>query len=161
MMKIKALIVFLGVILFNSCASEEESLSSSDACATILCAVPQQSFKLKFLERNTETDLLFANSITQARYKLSDVSIYSTRFKKNLTFQVDSTNKTNRFLIFSTPVTDEFIITLANLPQDKLSAETQFVDKPCCHQLILTKLTLNSTTVPFTQSNPTTIILKK
>lgn len=160
MMKIKALIVFLGVILFTSCASEEESLLSSDACATILCAVPQQSFKLKFLERNTETDLLFANSITQSRYKLSDVSIYSTRFKKNLTFQVDSTNKTNRFLVFSTAVTDEFIVTLANLPQDKLSAETQFVDKPCCDQLILTKLTLNSTTVPFTQSNPI-IILKK
>lgn len=161
MMKIKALIVFLGVILFTSCASEEESLSSPNACATVKCASPLQTFQLKFLEKTTEVDLLFANSITQARYKLSDVSIYSSRFKKNLTFQVDSTNKTNRFLIFSTAVTDEFVITLANLPADKLSAETQFIDQPCCDQLILTKLTLNSTAVPFTQSNPSTIILKK
>lgn len=160
-MEIRALIVFLGFIFFSSCSSEEDSLLSPNACPAVLCAVPQQSFNLKFLEKNTEVDLLFANNTTQARYKINDVSIYSTRFKKNIAFQVDSTNKTNRFILFSTAVTDEFIIGLGNLPHDKLSAETQFVDQPCCNLLKLTRLTLNSVAVPFTQSSPTAIILKK
>ena len=130
-------------------------------CPAVVCTTPEQTFKLKFLDKTTEVDLIFGNNITQAKYKLSDVSVYSTRFKKNLTFEVDSANKTNKFLVFSTLVTDEFIISLGNQPTDKLSIETQFIDQPCCDELRLTKLTLNASAIPFTQFTPTTIILKK
>ena len=130
-------------------------------CPAVVCTTPEQTFKLKFLDKTTEVDLIFGNNITQAKYKLSDFSVYSTRFKKNLTFEVDSSNKTNKFLLFSTLVTDEFIISLGNQPTDKLSIETQFIDQPCCDELRLTKLTLNASAIPFTQFTPTTIILKK
>lgn len=161
-MKIKLTIVgfFLITLVINSCTDKESGLNFS-TCATVKCAPPSQTFKLKFLDKTTEVDLIFGNIIIQAKYKLSDVSVYSTRFKKNLTFEVDSANKTNKFLFFSTLVTDEFIISLANQPTDKLIVETQFIDQPCCDELKLTKLTLNASAMPFTQFTPTIIILKK
>ena len=130
-------------------------------CPAVVCTTSEQTFNLKFLNKNSDNDLLFGSSITGVKYNLIDVKIYSTRFKKNLDFRVDSTNKSNRFLIFSTNVTDEFIISLANQPADKLSVETQFIHQPCCDELRLTKLTLNASAISFTQFTPTTIILKK
>ena len=130
-------------------------------CPAVICTTSEQTFNLKFLNKNSDNDLLFGSSITGVKYNLIDVKIYSTRFKKNLDFRVDSTNKSNRFLIFSTNVTDEFIISLANQPIDKLIVETQFIDQPCCDELRLTKLSLNASVIPFTQFLPKTVILKK
>ena len=161
MTKFKIVILFITYLIFGSCNQKESDLFNPGACAVVFCAIPEQSFNLKFLDKNTEADLLFSNIINSPKYKLADVKIYSSRFKKNVDFKIDSTNKTNKILVFSTLVTDEFIISLGNLPTDKLSAETQFIDQPCCNQLKLTKLTLNSAVIPFVQFTPTTIILKK
>jgi len=154
-------ILFLGFILFNACSANDSESLNSDVFPAVVCMPPAQSFKLKFSDKNTGTDLLFDNLLRPTKYKLTDVNIYSSRFKKNLEFSVDSINKTNRFIVFSTAVTDEFFIRLAQNSADKLSAETQFIDQPCCDELKLTKLTLNSTALSFVQFSPTTIILKK
>jgi hypothetical protein len=130
-------------------------------CPAVVCTTNEQTFNLKFLNKNSDADLLFGSITSGVKYQVSDVKIYSARFNKNVDFKIDSTNKTNKFLFFSTAVTDEFIITLGNLPTDKLSAETQFIDQPCCDQLKLTKLTLNFTQLTFNPATPTTIILKK
>ena len=130
-------------------------------CPAVVCNTPEQTFNLKFLNKNSDADLLFGSITSGVKYQLSDVKIFSSRFKKNIDFKIDSANKTNKFLIFSTLVTDEFIISLANQPTDKLSVETQFIDQPCCDELRLTKLTLNASTISFTRFIPTTIILKK
>jgi len=130
-------------------------------CPAVVCNTPEQTFNLKFLNKNSDADLLFGSITSGVKYQLSDVKIFSSRFKKNIDFKIDSANKTNKFLVFSTLVTDEFIISLANQPTDKLSVETQFIDQPCCDELRLTKLTLNASTISFTRFIPTTIILKK
>ena len=160
MKNFKSLILFLIFLIFSSCDQEDE-LPDNSICATILCVPAVSFFKLKFVDKNTDANLLFNDTNNGMKYNLSDVKIYSTRFRKNLDFRVDSANKSDRFLIFSTAVTDEFIISLANQPTDKLSVETQFIDQPCCDELRLTKLTLNASAIPFTQFTPTTIILKK
>ena len=152
------LLSILLITLSFGCNLEDDN---SLVCPAVLCIAPEQSFKLKFLDNNSDVDLIFGTGIGGIKYNLSDVKIYSSRFKKNVEFKIDSTNKTNKFLVFSTLVTDEFIISLGNLPTDKLSAETQFIDQPCCNQLKLTKLTLNSAVIPFVQFTPTTIVLKK
>lgn len=157
MRKFKIIQLLLICLVFDSC-SQKDDLPDNSRCAGIDCGPAISYFKLKFVDKTTDVDLLNNNG---AKYNVSDVRIYSTRFKKDLDFRVDSANKTNRFLVFSTAVTDEFIISLANQPTDKLSAETQFIDLPCCDQLKITKLTLNSTSIPFEQFLPTTIILKK
>ena len=148
----------LMITLSFGCNLEDDN---SLVCPAVLCISPEQSFKLKFLDKNSDVDLLFGTGIGGIKYNLSDVKIYSSRFKKNVDFKIDSTNKTNKLLFFSTLVTDEFIISLGNLPTDKLSVETQFIDQPCCDELRLTKLTLNASAIPFTQFTPTTIVLKK
>ena len=149
--------VLLITLSFGCNLEDDNSL----VCPAVLCTAPEQSFKLKFLDKNSDVDLLFGSFTSGVKYQLSDVKIYSSRFKKNVEFKIDSTNKTNKFLVFSTLVTDEFIISLGNLPTDKLIVETQFIDQPCCDELRLTKLTLNASVIPFTQFTPVTIILKK
>lgn len=159
-MKVRFLFFSILLITLNQGCSLEKK-DNDLVCPAVLCTTLEQSFKLKFLDKNTDADLLFGTSLSGVKYNSGQVKIYSTRFKKDLEFKIDSTIKTNRFIVFSTTVTDEFIIGLANLNTDKLSAETQFIDQPCCDELKLTKLTLNSSSLTFTQSSPTTIILKK
>lgn len=160
MKKFKIIQILLLCLVFSSCTQENE-LPDNSICANIDCIPAISFFKLKFVDKTTDTDLIYSNFSNGAKYNLGDVKIYSTRFKKDLDFSVDSANKSNRFLVFSTAVTDEFIISLANQPTDKLSVETQFINQPCCNQLKLTKLSLNSAVIPFVQFTPTTIILKK
>lgn len=143
---------FICLTLLLSCTQKEEN---NTICPAVLCAAPSQNFKLKILDIKTNADLIFAPD-----RKLSDLKIHSFRFKKDIDFGVDSTDKTNRYIIFSTSVSDEFRITLGSLSSDTVKVETRFVDEDCCGRLEITSLTA-SLPLSFNTLPSNIIIIKK
>ena len=155
-MKFKILFVS---ILISLLGCKVASDNSTNICpqAALSCITPMQFFKLKFVDKSN-LDLIFGSN---AKYNYNDVVIYSIRHNKNLNFTIDSTDRTNKYILFSTPGTDEFSIRLPNLNKDTLMVETAFVNSGCCGSLNITKLTLNKTSLSFSNTNPTIILLKK
>ncbi|MBU0695821.1 MAG: hypothetical protein KKE39_04770 [Bacteroidetes bacterium] len=157
-MKFKILFVSILIFLLGCKVASD---NSANICpqAALSCITPVQFFKLKFVDKsNSNLDLIFGRN---AKYNYNDVVIYSIRHNKNLNFTIDSTDRTNKYILFSTPGTDEFSIRLPNLNKDTLMAETAFVNSGCCGSLNITKLTLNKSALPFSNTNPTIILLKK
>ncbi|MBD3749910.1 MAG: hypothetical protein IE931_10470 [Sphingobacteriales bacterium] len=153
------LITVFGFIVLDSCKTDNKSLNSiCPSSAIASCAVPQQFFKIKFIDRDQLTDLLFG---AKAKYHLEDLKIYSTRYAKDISFSLDSTEQNQKYIMFSTKGTDQFIIKLADEPKDNLLVETKYNDDSCCGQLNITQLTLNNSKIAFTNHSPTVIILKK
>jgi hypothetical protein len=157
-MKFKILFVsFLISLLGCKVASDH----SANICpqAAISCSTPMQFFKLRFVDKsNVNLDLIFGS---YPKFSLNDVVIHSERHNKNLSFTIDSADRMNKYIVFSTPGTDEFSIGLPNLSKDTLMAETAFVNSGCCGSLNITKLTLNKYALSFSNTNPTIILLKK
>ncbi len=157
-MKFKILLVSI-VISLSGCKVASDNSTNICPQAALSCTTPMQFFKLKFVDKNDlNLDLIFGSN---AKYNSNDVVIYSIRLNKNLNFTIDSTDRTNKYILFSTPGTDEFSIRLSNLNKDTLMAETTFVNSGCCGSLNITKLTLNKSSQPFSNANPTIILLKK
>jgi hypothetical protein len=154
-MSIKLYISFLAFLLL---ACNQANDNSDSVCPAVLCATPTQFFKLKFIDKDKQTDLFFG---TAAKYSLNDLKIYSSRFKRNIDFNVDSTNKSDRYIVISTSVTDEFAIKLANIATDELKVETKFIDQPCCDILQITQLKLNNSVLYFSNTSPTIILVQK
>src|SRR6476659_5599039 len=106
-MKFKILLAG-SLILFLGCKDAKES--SAGLCPATLCAIPTQSFRLKFVDKNNvNADLIFGS---YAKISLKDVTIHSIRHNKNLDFSVDSLDSANKYILFSTTGTDEFSINL-------------------------------------------------
>ncbi|TKC00236.1 hypothetical protein [Pedobacter cryophilus] len=154
-MSIKLYISFLAFLLL---ACNQENDNSDSVCPTVLCATPTQFFKLKFIDKDKQTDLFFG---TVAKYSLNDLKIYSSRFKRNIDFNVDSTTKSDKYILISTSVTDEFAIKLANTATDELKVETKFINQTCCDILQITQLKLNNSVLSFSNTSPTVILLQK
>lgn len=152
-------IAILGFIVLDSCQTDTKSKTSiCPSYAVASCAIPQQSFRIKFIDGVHLTDLLFG---ANAKYQLQDLKIHSTRYAKDISFNVDSSDKTQKYIIFSTNGTDQFTIKLADRPKDNLLVETKYNDEACCGQLNITQLTLNNEKIAFTNNSPTIIVLKK
>lgn len=152
-------IAVLSFIVLDSCQTDNKSQTSiCPSYAVASCAIPQQSFRIKFIDSANLTDLLFG---TSAKYRLEDLKIHSTRYAKDISFSVDSTDQTQKYIIFSTKGTDQFTIKLADRTKDNLLVETKYNDEACCGELNITQLTLNNTKIAFTNNSPTVIVLKK
>lgn len=157
-MKFKILFVSL-LIFLSGCKVASDNSANICPQAALLCTTPTQFFKLRFVDKsNVNLDLIFGS---YAKFSLVDLVIHSERHNKNLNFTIDSTDRMNKYILFSTPGTDEFSIRLPNLSKDTLMAETAFVNSGCCGSLIITKLTLNKNVLSFSNTSPTVILLKK
>lgn len=146
------------VLFFGSCIKKEDSSIANSLCSTVDCAQPSKTFNVHILDKSDSSDLLFGST---SKYLLSDVKIYSSRLKKNIDLSVDSTNKSNKFIKFQTYGTDEFVIHFASTKSDSLKVETKFIAESCCGKLDISNLKLNNQTISFSNTVPTTIILKK
>ncbi len=147
------------LIFFLGCKDASDNSASICPTAALSCTTPVQFFKLKFVDKNnTNLDLIFGNN---AKFSVNDVIVHSVRQNKNVNFTIDSTDKVSKYLIFSTPGTDEFSIRLPNLNKDTLLVETAFITSGCCGNLNITKLTLNKNAISFSNTSPTIILLKK
>ncbi len=154
-----SLILFFCFLAISACTVDGVD-SNSSICPATPCNPVSKIFKVKFLDKDKGTDLLFGAS---ARLGLREVTIYSKRYKKNIEFNVDSINNSDKYLVFSTTGTDEFLIRTSSYStsEDSLMVETKFVDSGCCGYLDITKLTLNNTSLSFSNSAPPIIILRK
>lgn len=152
-------ITFIGFIVLNSCQTNNKSQTSiCPSYAIASCAIPQITFKIKLIDSVRLTDLLFG---ANARYHLDDLKIHSTRYAKDISFSVDSSEQNQKYILFTTNGTDDFTIKLADRPKDNLVVETKYSDEACCGKLNITQLSLNHLKIAFTNSSPTVIVLKK
>lgn len=148
-MKFKCLL-FLFSFFMMSCNNQD----NDKICPAVLCAPPAQNLRLKITDKSL-SNLIFNNS----RQQQADLSIYSFRLKENISFKVDSTVSTTRYISFKTAISDEFIIKVGTVLSDTLKVETKFIDKDCCGTLQITKLSFNNKVLPLTADN--TIVWEK
>jgi hypothetical protein len=123
-------------------------------CPAVLCAPPTQNLRLKITDKSL-SNLIFNTN----RLQRTDLSIYSFRLKENISFNVDSTISTTRYISFKTSISDEFIIKVGTVLSDTLKVETKFLDEDCCGTLQITKLSFNNKVLPLTADN--TIVWEK
>ncbi|WP_304066477.1 hypothetical protein [Pedobacter glucosidilyticus] len=153
MMKLKYLLFLLLFPLsffIISCNTQDDG----KICPAVLCAAPAQNLRLKITDRGLNS-LIFNSSKQQQ----ADLSIYSFRLKENISFKIDSTVSTTRYISFQTAISDEFIIKVGTVLSDTLKVETKFIDQDCCGTLQITKLSFNNKVLPLTADN--TIIWEK
>lgn len=127
---------------------------SDKICPAVLCAPPTQNLRLKITDKSL-SNLIFNTN----RLQRTDLSIYSFRLKENISFNVDSTVSTTRYISFKTSISDEFIIKVGTVLSDTLKVETKFLDEDCCGTLQITKLSFNNKVLPLTADN--TIVWEK
>lgn len=146
---------FIFFTLLLSCTQKEDT---NTICPQLRCATPSQSLRLKIVDAKSNIDLIF----NQGR-KLSDLRIYSFRLKNNIDFNVDSTDKNNPYVVFNTSISDEFKVSLGDLPPDTVKVETRFVNEDCCGRLEITSLSANKSLQPlgFNSVLSNIIIIKK
>lgn len=142
--------LFILSIFMMSCNNQE----NDKICPTALCAPPTQNLRLKITDKGL-SNLIF----NTGRLQQADLSIYSFRLKENISFNVDSTISTTRYISFKTSISDEFIIKVGTVLSDTLKVETKFLDQDCCGTLQITKLSFNNKVLPLTADN--TIVWEK
>jgi hypothetical protein len=154
-MMLNKFIIFVGGILIfcNSC-KQDQKLNN---CANVKCASPFIELKLKFIDKQTENDLLFG---LNKKYKLNDVNIYSSRLKKDIDFKVDSTDLKSSSIVFNSNSSDEFTVSIAKIKADVLKVETKYTKTDCCGTLELAGFTSNYSNSAFAFNNSNIIIIK-
>ncbi len=140
----------MSLLLFSNCKQTEKL----DDCSLVDCLQPSITLKLKFVDNNSNQDLIFGSN---SKFKSSQIQLYSSRFNKNLEFQIDSLDKNQKFVTFKTGVSDEININLSGSNINKLKIETKFTKQDCCGSLSITNLTLNGLNIPFNPMESNTL----
>ena len=138
-MTLKQLIATGFLIGMMSCNRTEE------LCTAYLCEEPLMiDIKIKYRDAATSQDLLFS---ANAPYQISDLTWSSSLYQQRIPLGIDSTNKSNRFILLSIPAASQTLtIKLADKPADTIKLETQHKDEGCCGKIEVIKFTLNQTT---------------
>ncbi len=144
----------IGFIIFGYSCKQEEKLNN---CANVNCVPPSILLRLKFEDNKTGNDLLFG---LNKKYVLNDVTIYSSRLKKDLEFKVDSSDSRSNSIIFISNSSDEFAISLAGKKVDVLKVETKFLKEDCCGTLQLSSLVSNNFNSSLANANQNLIVIK-
>ncbi len=146
-------IFFAGYIfIFLSACSAKE-----DLCTAYQCSAPVKKLKLKFRDSNN-FDLLFS---TNATYSLNDLKIQSSLFNADLSFGIDSTDKSNRYVLIPFFHSQNLRIKLANKQEDNIEIETALQEVRCCEIIKITSLKINGTTICTNCSTIEPIVLIK
>ena len=154
-MTIKKVLAYCIALLIIGCDSKKEE---EKLCVAFACDIASVRLKLKFVDINTNQDLLFSSN---APYHKSDLKVYNNLNNQELSFGIDSTDKSNRYIILSSTISQTFRVKLADKPQDLISVETKFINEGCCGNMQLKNLKLNQTTVCTSCSDIQPIVLLK
>jgi hypothetical protein len=89
-------------------------------------------------------DLLFSSN---PAYTISDLKVYSSAFKQNIPFGVDSVDRSNRFILISLPSSDILTLKLANKSEDIVTVEIKDGSTGCCGSILLKRLQVNQSLI--------------
>ena len=132
-------VFFAGYILiFLSACNVKE-----DLCTAYQCSAPVVKLKLKFIDSNNQ-DLFFS---APAVYHLTDLKIQSALSGADLSFGIDTTDKSDRYIILPISYSQKLRIKLANKPEDSLQIETVFKEARCCETINVLSFRVNGTTI--------------
>jgi hypothetical protein len=132
-------IFFAGyIIVFLSACSVKE-----DLCAAYQCSAPVVNLKLKFTDSNKQ-DLLFSAG---AVYSVSDLKIQNSPLGIDLSFGIDSMDKSNKYILLPVSYSQNFKIKLANRPEDNIEIRTAFQEARCCEIIKILSFKVNGTTI--------------
>ncbi len=117
--------------LLISCKKENQQLD----CSLYLCAWPIPPINLKFVDKNTNTDLLFDPATS---YSITDIKITRPNSEFFVPFiSIDSTNK----IVSVSNIHSGDMLQIGNLPADKIIIETRVTTrKICCPPVEVIKL---------------------
>ncbi|OAQ40497.1 hypothetical protein A5893_05995 [Pedobacter psychrophilus] len=144
----------IGFIIFSCGCKQEEKLNN---CANVKCESPSIILRLRFEDSRTGNDLLFG---LNKKYGLNDISIYSSRLKKEVEFKIDGSNVKNSSILFVSNSSDEFTISLAKIKVDVLKVETKYTKSDCCGTLELAGFASTNANSAIAYNNSNIIIIK-
>ena len=121
------------IILVIGC----DNPSTTPDCSTILCAYNPVSIKIKYVDKNTNNELIKAGST----YKLTDLKV-TRGIPSNYTPEI-SLDQTNNSIILINHVFSGDILLLGNLSSDKITIETKKRSNECCSAVDIISLKIN------------------
>lgn len=111
-----------------------------DLCEVAECDTPSAYLKIRYVDAETNSDLLFSDN---ALYKVSDIKIKSS-LTGTLPFKVDSTDKNILYLGVVSQGNEVITLKLGDKAEDKIAIDSRVVKKDCCGSLLITRLTVNN-----------------
>lgn len=123
----------------------------------MMCDFVAKSVRIKYVDRTTNKPLFSQGSA----YAVSDLK--ASRTSSSNYSPLISTDPNDPAIVILTPLLGNEVLTLANLPADKISIEMKARSKECCAALDITSLKVNNETVcaPCNDLNGLVVVIKK
>lgn len=137
-----SLLLFLLLLLTFLPGCEEKVESEGPDCSLVCCAYNPISLIIRYIDKNTNKDLI---SDGNSLYFIRDLQIISNRHTTNRPIvKMDST--TNDLMVVQ-HVGSGDLLKLGNLPADVLKITTKVLSNACCSPYEITKLKINNKTI--------------
>lgn len=151
-MKIKTIAFSILILFISNCTTKD------NLCEAVLCDAPSAYLRIRYIDGDTNRDLLFSEN---PAYQLSDLKIRSSTYGGTLPFKIDSSEKDHRYISILSQGNETITLKLGNRNADEISIESQVVKQDCCGSLEITRLMLNQDVVCRNCVPLQTIVIKK
>lgn len=147
------LIIFLSVFILSSCDNAE----SDPDCSRVLCEFVAKPIRIKYVDKTTNKPLFTQGS----SYTINNLKVTRTS-SSNYSPEI-SIDPNDPAIVILTPLLGNEVLTLANLPADKITMETRAKSNECCSGVDIISLKINDETIcaPCTDLNGTIAVIKK